>query len=49
MIGRFAILQYRDRIFKLELTILLERRALGDLTEFFKIESGFVAYCQYTV
>ena len=40
-------LSYRDRLIKLGLTTLLERRARGDLIEIFKIESGFVAYGQH--
>ena len=40
-------LSYRDRLIKLGLTTVLERRARGDLIEIFKIESGFVAYGQH--
>ena len=40
-------LSYRDRLIKLGLTTLLERRARGDLIKIFKIESGFVAYGQH--
>ena len=40
-------LSYRERLIKLGLTTLLERRARGDLIIIFKIESGFVAYGQH--
>ena len=35
---------YRERLDKLKLTTLLERRVRGDLIEMFKIQEGFVSY-----
>ena len=35
---------YRERLDKLNLTTLLERRVRGDLIEMFKIQEGFVGY-----
>ena len=47
LISGLEDLSYRDRLTKLGLTTLLERRARGDLIEIFKIERGFVAYGQH--
>ena len=44
MIDGVGLLTYRDRLDKLKLTTLLERRVRGDLIEMFKIQEGFVSY-----
>ena len=44
MIDGVGLLTYRDRLDKLKLTTLLERRVHGDLIEMFKIQEGFVSY-----
>ena len=44
MIDGVGLLTYRDRLDKLKLTTLLERRVCGDLIEMFKIQEGFVSY-----
>ena len=45
MIDGVGLLTCRDRLDKLKLTTLLERRVRGDLIEMFKIQSeGFVSY-----
>ena len=43
MIDGIGLLTYRDRLDKLKLTTLLERRVRGDLIEMFKIQEGFVS------
>ena len=44
MIDGVGLMTYRDRLYKLKLTTLLERRVRGDLIEMFKIQEGFVSY-----
>ena len=44
MINGIGLLSYENRLKKLNLTTLLERRARGDLIETFKILSGFTKY-----
>ena len=44
MIDGVRLLTYRDRLDKLTLTTLLERRVRGDIIEMFKIQEGFVSY-----
>ena len=44
MIDGVGLLTYRDRLDKLKLTTLLERRVRGDLIEMFKIQEGFLSY-----
>ena len=44
MIDGLGLMTYRERLDKLNLTTLLERRVRGDLIEMFKIQDGFVAY-----
>ena len=43
-IAGLEVLSYKERLLKLGLTTLLERRARGDLIETFKITKGFVDY-----
>ena len=42
MIYRLGLMKYRERLYKLNLTTLLERRVGGDLIEMFKIQEDFV-------
>ena len=44
MIDGLGLMTYRERLYKLNLTTLLERRVRGDLIEMFKIQEGFVGY-----
>ena len=44
MIDGLGLMSYRERLDKLNLTTLLERRVRGDLIEMFKIQEGFVGY-----
>ena len=44
MIDGLGLMTYRERLDKLNLTTLLERRVRGDLIEMFKIQEGFVGY-----
>ena len=44
MIDGVGLLTYKDRLDKLKLTTLLERRVRGDLIEMFKIQEGFMSY-----
>ena len=44
MIDGVGLMTYRERLDKLKLTTLLERRVRGDLIEMFKIQEGFVSY-----
>ena len=44
IIDGVGLLTYKDRLDKLGLTTLLERRARGDMIETFKIINGFVKY-----
>ena len=44
MIDGVGLMTYRDRLYKLKLTTLLERRVRGDLIEMFKIQKRFVSY-----
>ena len=44
MIKGFEQLSYKERIEKLGLTTLLERRTRGDLIEMFKIRNNYVSY-----
>ena len=37
-------MKYRERLDKLNLTTLLERRVRGDIIEMFKIQKDFVCY-----
>ena len=46
IIEGMVLLRYPQRLQRLRLTTLLERRMRGDLTEIFKIMSGFVDYGQ---
>ena len=41
MIDGVALMTYRERLDKLKLGTLLERRVRGDLIEMFKIQEGF--------
>ena len=44
MIDGLGLMKYRERLDKLNLTTLLERRFRGDLIELFKIQKDFVRY-----
>ena len=44
MIDGLGLITYRERLDKLNLTTLLERRVRGDLIEMFKIQEDFVCY-----
>ena len=44
MIDGLGLMTYRERLDKLNLTTLLERRVRGDLIEMFKIQEDFVCY-----
>ena len=44
LIDGVGLMTYRERLQKLDLTTLLERRARGDLIETFKILSGISNY-----
>ena len=47
MVDGMGYLSYRERLQKLGLTTLIERRMRGDLIETFKIMNGAVNYGQY--
>ena len=44
MIDGLGLMKYRERLGKLNLTTLLERRVRGDLIELFKIQKDSVCY-----